>query len=470
HSEIKYIRETEYKKFVELKINKHLTLTDYTNIWKVIIMLLISEMITSKELKYPLFQRFSKLNALKKSVDEFYLNAFSPEIISAINFAEESALSASILNKNFKAEGEEKEKIEFSESRFQINLLYIQKHFEEALSSISLTKNYTVYIDGIDIRPSDLEYHDYLDCVKGLANAIWSLNSDFFGNIKGSKGRIKAVLLIRPDIFDSIGFQNQNSKVKDNSIVLDWRTQYPEHRRSELFYLADKLLSSQQEKTDLTEGQAWDYYFPFNTKNVTYKTDDYTSFISLLRYSLYRPRGVLVILSILKENFLEKGRHGGGKFKEEDLLDAMFTRKFSDYFLGEIKDHLSFYYPSSDYEHLIKFFQYLNGNSRFAYDEYLSYFKQYMEYFESNKIKAPGYCESADIFLQFLYEINVIGYIVDTDEGAHFGWCHRERSTSNIAPKVKTGVRYDTHYAIMKALDLGKKSYKNKLSKNMNPR
>ncbi|HGE6015178.1 TPA: hypothetical protein ACGGR7_003475, partial [Vibrio cholerae] len=76
------------------------------------------------------------------------------------------------------------------------------------------------------------------------------------------------------------------------------------------------------------------------------------------------------------------------------------------------------------------------------------------------KIEAPGYCESADIFLQFLYETNVIGYIVDTDEGAHFGWCHRERSTSNIAPKVKTGVRYDTHYAIMKALDLGKKSYK----------
>ena len=36
NSAIKYIRETEYKKFVELKNTKHLTLTDYTNICKII--------------------------------------------------------------------------------------------------------------------------------------------------------------------------------------------------------------------------------------------------------------------------------------------------------------------------------------------------------------------------------------------------------------------------------------------------
>ncbi len=162
HSTIKYIRETEYKKFVEMKTNRHLNLTDYTNIWKVILMLLLSESITSRELKYPAIQRFSKFMALKQSVDEFYLNAFNPEILSAINFAEESSLSASILNKNFKVVGAEKEKIEFSETRFQVNLLYIQKHFEEALSSLSLKDNYTLFIDGIDIRPYDVEFDDYL--------------------------------------------------------------------------------------------------------------------------------------------------------------------------------------------------------------------------------------------------------------------------------------------------------------------
>jgi len=339
NSVIKYIRETEYKKFVEMKTKRHLTLTDYTNIWKVILMLLLSEFVTSRELKYPVFQRFSKFKALKDSVDEFYLNAFSPEILSAINFAEESSLSASILNKNFQVAGAEKEKIEFSETRFQVNLLYIQKHFEEALSSLTLSENYTLYIDGIDIRPFDVMYDDYLDCVKGLANAIWALNSDFFGNIKGSKGRLKVVLLVRPDIFDSIGLQNQNSKVRDNSVVLDWKTFYPDHRRSDIFGLADKLLSFQQEN-NLDDGQAWDYYFPFNTRNVFYETTELTSFVSLLRYSLYRPRDILVILSILKENFIEQNRNPSDKFCEDDLYSPMFTRKYSDYYLGEIKDHL----------------------------------------------------------------------------------------------------------------------------------
>lgn len=459
NSSIKYIRETERKKFVEMKNKHHLTLTDYTNIWKVILMLLVSELIISRELKAGLFRNFSKFNALKESVDEFYLNSFSPEILSAINFAEESSLSASILNKYFNIAGAEKEKIEFSETRFQINLLYIQKHFEEALSSLSLKENYTIFIDGIDVRPFDLEYNDYLDCVKGLANAIWSLNSDFFGNIKDSKGRLKVILLVRPDIFDSIGFQNQNSKVRDNSAVLNWLTYYPEHRNSDLFQLADKLLSFQQEKS-LEEGEAWDYYFPFNTRNVFYETENLTSFVSILRYSLYRPRGVSVILSILKENFVEQKRNSEDKFSEEDLLSPMFTRKYADYFLGEIKDHLSFYYPASDYEYFIKFFQFLDGNSRFTYDEYIIAFKKYMEFLSENGIKNPGYTKTADFFLQFLYETNVLGYVIDTEDKPYFGWCHRERSSSNISPKVKTGVRYDAHYAVMKALDLGKKHKK----------
>lgn len=304
--------------------------------------MLISEFITERELKDAFIKRFSKFYTLKKSINGFYLNAFSPEIISAMNFAEESSLSAGIINKHFKINGLEKEKIEFSETRFQINLLYIQKRFEESLSSLNLSESYTLFIDGIDIRPHEINYNDYLDCIKGLANAIWSLNGDFFGNIKGSKGRIKVVLLVRPDIFDTIGLQNQNSKVKDNSVVLDWKTTYPEHRHSDIFLLTDKLLSFQQDNI-LDPGQAWDYYFPFDARNVSYRTNQLTSFVSILRNTLYRPRDILVILAILQENFKESKRNHEDKFSENDLSSPMFTRKYSDYFLGDIKDHLSFY-------------------------------------------------------------------------------------------------------------------------------
>ncbi|MBL8501770.1 MAG: hypothetical protein JNL77_14495 [Nitrosomonas sp.] len=461
NSIIKYIRETEYKKFVEMKFNRHLVLTDYTNIWKVILMLLLSEFITSRELKYPVLNRFSKFKVLKDSVDEFYLNAFSPEILSAINFAEESTVSAGILNKNFQAAGIEKGTIEFAKTSFQVHLHYIQRHFEEALSSLNLSNNYTLYIDGIDIRPHDVKYEDYLECVKGLAHAIWALNSDFFGNIKGSKGRLKVVLLARPDIFDSIGFQNQNSKVNDNSVILNWETNYREHRRSNIFLLADRLLSLQQEEKDLKIGEAWDYYFPFDTRNVFYETTERTSFVSLLRYSLHRPRDILVILSILKENFIALQKNPNDKFSEDDLYHPMFTRKYSNYYLGEIKDQLSFYYTAADYDYFIKFFQFLEGNSKFSYESYCIAYNNYLQFFMNNNITPPSYCNSPDLFLQFLYETNVICFIVETEdkpeEKPYFGWCYKERTSSYISPQVKTGVRYEAHYGLIKALDLGKK-------------
>ena len=207
----------------------------------------------------------------------------------------------------------------------------------------------------------------------------------------------------------------------------------------------------------MDDGQAWDYYFPYATRNVHYETTDLTSFVSLLRYSLYRPRDILVILSILKENFIENNRKPDEKFKEDDLLEPMFTRKYSDYFLGEIKDHLSFYYPAEDYEEFLKFFQYLDGKSRFTYDDFIGAFDSYLQYFNKNNVAPPGFCRSPDGFLQFLYEMNVIGYVIDTEDKPYFGWCYRERTPSNISPKVKTGVRYDSHYAVMKALDLGTK-------------
>ncbi|WP_374133307.1 hypothetical protein, partial [Sphingomonas sp. 28-62-20] len=122
--------------------------------------------------------------------------------------------------------------------RFQTDLLKIQKSFEIAFSSINLVANHTLFIDGIDIRPENIPFPEYLDCVKGLANALWSLNNDFFPSIRDSKGRMKVVALLRPDIFNSLGLQNRNTKLKDNSVVLDWRTRYSNHRKSDLFKLA----------------------------------------------------------------------------------------------------------------------------------------------------------------------------------------------------------------------------------------
>lgn len=457
-----YIRETEYQQFVYLKSKNHLLLSDYTLIWKVIIYLLLSEKIATDPQEQSIFQ-YPRFKNLKMAIDEYYSHAFSPEIIQAINFLERTDVSAGLISKYATLNGNSGYEMSFSENRFQTNLIYILKQFESALSSIKLRHDHILFVDGIDIRPSSIQYDDYLLCVKGLANAVWSVNSDFFSNIKDSKGRLRVVLLIRPDIFNSLNLQNQNNKVRDNAILLDWRTTYADFYKSMLFEMADKLLASQQ-SFDLDYGQAWDYYFPYKVISRAYDRDaddifDH-SFIPFLRYSLYRPRDIVTMLRILQENS-RMYNESVGTLSEKDFKNPNFSRKYSTYLLGEIKDHLSFYYSDADYELFLKFFQFLKGRTRFNYSEYITAYDEMMEFLSMNNKTIPQFLASSGEFLQFLYDLNVISYVEDPDDPyyrkAFISWCFRERTPSNLSPKVKTHVRYEIHYGLAKALRMGKR-------------
>jgi hypothetical protein len=361
-----------------------------------------------------------------------------------------------LLSKHAKASGEEKESISFSESRFQTNLLYIQKSFERALSKVKLNTTHILFIDGIDIRPGSIPYSEYLECIKGLANAVWEINNDFFPGIRDSKGRMRAVLLIRPDIFEALGLQNQNTKIRDNSVFLDWRTEYVNHRSSDLFKVTDRLLSTQQDE-ESSFGSCWDYYFNFDAPNVADTYNHPTSFISFLRYAYYRPRDIVTMLSILQED-LRESESLGRVVVADDFDDPAFQRKYSNYLLGEIKDHLLFYYSPEDYEVFLKFFEFLSGKDKFSFQEFCDAFDKLSAHLQETSLETPRFMSSAREFLQFLFSLNVICYIErESDTNKPFiHWCFRDRNYSNISPKVKAGVEYQVFYGLAKALNLGK--------------
>lgn len=453
-SAIKFLRETEYQKFLALKKQKHLTLSDYTDVWKVILYLIMAEEISRTDLQGNILGGATKFRNLRKAIAEYYNNAFSPEIQYAINFADQSKETAEILAKYFKVGSEKVENISFSETKFQINLLYIQRKFEETFSSLKLKRNHILFIDGIDIRPERIPYDDYHECVKGLANALWTINSDFFSSIKGSQGRLRVVLLLRPDIFQSLGLQNQSNKIKDNSVLLDWRTNYGDYRNSSLFAMADKLLAVNQEE-ELKLGQAWDYYFPYEAVDHRTRTRKDSPFITFLRFSLFRPRDIVSMLENLQENFVQEKRHST-HFEERDFDSPKFRSKHSDYLLGQIKDHLAFYHTGQDYELFLKFFEYLNGRPRFDYNVFIAAYEKLDKYLTVNKFSKPLFFETPDIFLQFLYDLNVVCYVEYARDEHYVRWCFRERSYANLFPKIKIGLTYEVHYGLRKALNLGK--------------
>jgi hypothetical protein len=455
-SDLKYIRETDYQKFVTLKAKKHLEISDYTNIWSVIILLLLSKGINKDNLDHSLFSKSSKLKSLLQAVDEYYLQAFSPEIISVLNFIENSKLAAEVITKHLKIGGEETINTSFSESRFQINLMYIQKQFETALSSIKLKDNHLLFIDGIDIRPGSIPYNDYLECIKGLANAAWNLNNDLFSRIKDSKGRLRVVLLLRPDIFNSIGLQNLTNKIRDNSVFLDWRTTYPSYRTSHLFELSDKLLSAQQDE-HFEKGISWDHYFPWKSRSTNPDREFDPAFIKFLRLSYSRPRDIVTMVQILREEHNQKRESDKSVF-EEALFDGNdFQNKISEYLMGGIKDQLAFYFDEADYNMFLKFFNFLEGAHRFDYTEYINSYKKFIKFVSDNHGDIPRFVESENNFLQFLYDANIICFIEDYGNDPFFRWCYRERSPSNISPKVSPNSKYRIHHGLHKALNVGRK-------------
>lgn len=146
----KYIRETEYQKFITLKSEKHLSLSDFSGIWKVILYLLISKQVLDKEGAISKLLNYSKFSSLTDAIDEYYLKAFSPEIIQALSFVQESKIAAELLHKHAALKGEERESLSFSESRFQINLFYIQKNLKMPLAKYVYLKT-TFYLSMVSI-------------------------------------------------------------------------------------------------------------------------------------------------------------------------------------------------------------------------------------------------------------------------------------------------------------------------------
>ncbi|PWG02905.1 cold-shock protein [Sphingosinicella humi] len=455
----KFIRETDYTKFVALKNQNALGLSEYVDIWKVILLLLVAGSIIENEAR-SFAGANNKFKGLKAAIDAYYQNAFSPEVVSGLQLVENSEEIIKMLVKfaglvQAGADVKQSSSTQKNLQRFQTDLLTIQRSFENAISSLNLTADHTVFIDGIDIRPESIPYPRYQDCVKGLANALWSLNNDFFPSIRDSKGRIKVVALLRPDIFNSLGMQNRNTKLKDNSTVLDWRTRYHGYRESNLFKMADRFLSVQQD-TSPQPGVAWDHYFPFNAASLLEEESRPTSFITVLRYSFHRPRDILAVLDTLDELYVRTGQ-ATDNFTYEQLTSKEFRRAYGTYMLGEVKDSLSFYYGEDEYELFLKFFEYLDGHNKFDYSKFLSAYADFVTFIGRSGKKRPDFMETAEDFLQFLYDQNIISYIEMTDDERFIRWCFIERSPSNISPKVKTNMDYEIHYGLGNVLNTGKK-------------
>lgn len=437
--------ETQYKRFIAMKQDGKLTYSDYANIWRSMLLLLVAQMIVqhSKGMLDLITKKFSKI---EKAIEKWNLSALNPEIESAFELLKNKGVELgadinNIANVNASISEQTIDKTQ----KINHHLLETECELKEAIKNLKLGKNQTIFIDGLDYRPEGVSYYEYIECVKGLSEATWQLNTEFFNSIKDSKGRIKIMLLIRPDVFHKLNLYNSNSRLQDNSVFLNWTTTEKEFRNSDLLGVSGRYFSTQQ-IFPVTPYDAWSNYHSGE------RHGDET-FKSLLRHTFQKPRDILTYIRIARRYHSDKS-----EFPKRPFNDSNITREFSDYLLGEVKNYASFYMRHSDFGIYLKFFQYLNGKSKFTMQDFINAFEKFKKWASGETIHAKEYLHDSESLLQFFYDVNIIGYkekMVDDGDNFHH-WAYRERTINNISPKIKGAAELILNPGISKALDIGK--------------
>lgn len=416
-------------------------------IWQILLMVIAAEIVVKNESGILAGRRFK---ALHDTISEFYENRFSPEFPVAIQMIEKLDYVEKLSNKYVGEIGDH----EFSErsSTAQIGsspLNKIRESFVEAFIQARISSDHVIFIDEIDIKPEDTSFDIFIHTLRSFARAELFLNEKVFTQVKGRK-RIKFVLLIRPDIFDKLNLQNQSAKVSDNSVILNWDTTYKHHRSSDLFALTDRFMGKQT-KDNFARGAAWDHFvssdvYRFSEPDLGINR----SFQEFLRRSWFRPRDIIRSLHICQS---QPECH---KIVTREGFEKSF-KDFSNYLYGEVRDFSRFYFSDDTFSLIERFFNEVHRLDVMNYD---SIRKSHDEFLR--KLKASGVerqidprISDVDEFLQILYSSNIICWRSDNGfGGVDDYWAFRERSATQLEPKVGTYCEYAVHYGLRRAMRL----------------
>lgn len=442
--------ETQYKRFIQMKRQGKLNYSDYANIWRSILLFLVGRMLVLKSKGF--FQKITgKFKTVERELAKWTRNAMNPEIESAFEAITSAAFAATVGAKDtaqISADAKSQEKENTPQLRHY--LLETENALKESISTLTLADTHVLFIDGIDYRPESVPYTEYIECVKGLAEAIWQLNTEFFNTIKDSRGRIKIVLLVRPDVFHTLNLYNSNSRLQDNTVFLDWATNENEYRSSNLFEVSGRYFSMQNGNGS-TPSAAWDHYY-------REAQSDGAAFKRLLKLTFQKPRDILTFVRLTREMRINAGHGDENQFPPDVLSQPAFTRKFSEYLLGETKNYAAFYMTQGDFLNYLKFFQFLDGKKRFAFSEFSAAYAEFVKWADGEEFSAKHFLRDAEALLQFFYDVNIIGYTesLTDDRETYYHWSYRERSLIDIAPKVKSAATLVVNPGVAKALDIGK--------------
>ena len=442
------VTETEIQALNHLAKSGRLTSNDQSLLWETALLLRIARLIDGNILSNGWVDRYSLLRSIKAILDNYHDGKQNPEIKHDIEIMSNRQISASIADKGeiLGASGR------FENSKTDSYVVYhdliqaVNAALKNAITKAKFCKRLIVFLDGLDHKGINTTPKDYRETLSNLGTVVWGLNNSVFGSIKDTEYRPKIVLLMRPELIDFIQLPNSALKMRENAVELKWAVgDEKNYKNSKIFKMISYVLSAQQAEIVIRSNLVWDHYFPYTSQ------EGNDSFISMLRRTYHRPRDILEYIKYMKDFTAQKD-----SFSLADFDNPQVRRNHSEYLLAEIRNGLEYTTSSVERNFIPSFFQHFHGNKKFTFTEYESYYQNFAEYCEKRGfVISNTMYENKYNLLQLLFDINIIGYSVQTNRGQFYRWHFRERTLGDPCPSVPFDCTYLVHEGLTKALDLG---------------
>lgn len=433
----------DFPYFEGLIAGNFISLTPLQKIWQVLLSAIAADHLIKNETGVFSSGKFNHFAAL---VGQIPKAASSPEFPVAIQLLSQLGGSASVSSDLIAPLHLSMEKsLQENSQEIRSPLMTLSAEFECNFKQARVSKKNIIFVDGIDVKPNDMSQARFKEHLSAFARAALHLNG-VFAHMKGG-GYLKFVILLRPDVFNGLGLQNQSAKVSDNALVLSWNSSSANFKNFDLYSLSNGFLAKQNDVSGFS-GDAWDYYVNPDVYGGSYAPGGNRSFLEFVRYSWFRPRDVIRLLRMCQE---------AAKESEETIDRGLFERSrqnFSDYLLGEVRDYWRFYYDDYVFDLVLDFFHALGSQQDFSYETFTETFSAFLAEMDDQDLKKwPTDLENPKRFLQALYSANIICWRDYNDFGKlEDHWSFRERQATQSDPRIPIKRQYAVHYGLRKSL------------------
>ena len=327
-----------------------------------------------------------------------------------------------MLKTNLKYEDNElyKQTDNFDKKTQKDSLIYIDtwmrsiNEFCKVIENIAFKYNHFLFIDGLDVRPREIDAKEYGECIGALVRAVYDINTKILGNMnRKDKNDFKIIALTRTDIFLNSELVNVTSCINDNCVELDWT--YGNERDfvySNLYKMMNRLLGWD----GVNDERPVETYFNFMLPYPKYKPVNASIYIQ--RQSRLRPRDIVVMLRLIQQEC--KKRRGINP--NADILDSSsLSTNYSNYYTDQIKSEMMFNYSTDEIKRM---FSLIKMIKKYIFDE-----EDFKDIYDKFCTRQASFSKLFPIYRQVLdtwYSLDLIGWQEGIGQGNRKHWHYRE--------------------------------------------